>query len=354
MNERARRLAVLAAAHLAFAAAALLMTRPAAVSWERSWLDGAFRFRGARAAKAPVVLAAIDDKSLAELGPWPWPRGLSARLVDRLTAAGARTIAFDVMFAEPRSAADDKALVEATRRSGRVIHGYAVSDARLADPIPGLAEASAGMASLRMGDGPLASRCLAPFSPERGGTPFLGAAAAARQLGLTPAELRARLDPVICLNFRGARPYPILSAADILKDRLPDEQKLKFRDAAVFVGFVSDAIAYDHWASPFDVKAPGVEVHATAFDNIVSGDSLRKTGRFASFLIVYLAALAAALPFLISRNAGIALGGAAVIAALAAAPLGLKLIVAPYGALAAAAAASYLACLVASASRRRP
>lgn len=354
MNERARRIAVLAAAHLAFAAAALLMTRPGSASWERSWLDGAFRLRGARAAKAPAAIAAIDDKSLAELGAWPWPRQVSAELIDRLTAAGAKTIAFDVMFAEPRSAAGDRALVEATRRSGRVIHGYAPTDAGLADPIPGLAEASAGLATVQMGHGPFASRCLAPFVPERGGTPFLGAAAAARHLGLAPAELRARLKPEICLNFRGERPYPVFSAGDLLKDRLPDEQKLRLRDATVFVGFVSDSIAYDQWASPFDVKAPGVEVHATVFDNLVAGDSLGKTGKFGSFLIVYLAALAAALPFLISRNAGIAGGGAAVAAAFAAAPLGLRLIVAPYGAVAAAAAASYLACLVASASRRRP
>lgn len=353
MNERARRIAILAAAHLVFAAAALLLTRPGADLWERSWLDGAFRLRGGHAAKAPAVIVGIDDKSLAELGSWPWPRKRSAELIDRLTAAGAKTIAFDVMFAEPRGASDDRALVDATRRSGRVLHGYVPADSGLTDPIPGLAEAAAGMTTLQMAGGPFASRCLAPFVPDRGGVPMLGAAAAARELGVAPAELRRRLPATLCLNFRGAHPYMLLSAADVLKDRLPDERKLKLKDATVFVGFASDALAYDQWASPFDEKAPGIEIHATMFDNVVSGDPLRRAGRRGSLLLVYLAALAAALPFLRSPRTGALAGGFIAVMALAAAPAGLFRFVAPYGAIAAAAAASYLACLTVAASSRR-
>lgn len=49
----------------------------------------------------PVVIVDIDDRSLHALGQWPWSRGVLARLVDRLQAAGAATIAFDIMFPEP-------------------------------------------------------------------------------------------------------------------------------------------------------------------------------------------------------------------------------------------------------------
>jgi len=48
----------------------------------------------------PVKIIDIDDESLARLGQWPWPRILLARLVERLTQAGAATIAFDIVFAE--------------------------------------------------------------------------------------------------------------------------------------------------------------------------------------------------------------------------------------------------------------
>ncbi|NTV97053.1 MAG: CHASE2 domain-containing protein, partial [Thiobacillus sp.] len=50
---------------------------------------------------APVRIVDIDDASLARLGQWPWPRTRIAELVERLRAAGAAAIAFDVMFAEP-------------------------------------------------------------------------------------------------------------------------------------------------------------------------------------------------------------------------------------------------------------
>ncbi|TCJ11799.1 adenylate/guanylate cyclase domain-containing protein [Parasulfuritortus cantonensis] len=49
----------------------------------------------------PVRVIDIDDESLARLGQWPWPRTRIAELIDRLRAAGAASIAFDVMFAEP-------------------------------------------------------------------------------------------------------------------------------------------------------------------------------------------------------------------------------------------------------------
>lgn len=50
---------------------------------------------------SPVRIVDIDDESLERLGQWPWPRTLLAGLVDRLGAAGAVTIAFDAVFAEP-------------------------------------------------------------------------------------------------------------------------------------------------------------------------------------------------------------------------------------------------------------
>ncbi len=58
----------------------------------------------------PVKIVDIDDESLARLGQWPWPRPLIARLVERLTQAGAATIVFDIVFAEPDRSSPDQAL----------------------------------------------------------------------------------------------------------------------------------------------------------------------------------------------------------------------------------------------------
>jgi adenylate cyclase len=49
----------------------------------------------------PVAILDIDDRSLEELGQWPWPRTKLADLVRGVAAAGAAAIAFDIVFSEP-------------------------------------------------------------------------------------------------------------------------------------------------------------------------------------------------------------------------------------------------------------
>src|SRR5579864_8393475 len=49
----------------------------------------------------PVTIVDIDEKSLAKLGQWPWPRTELADLIINLTNLGAAVIAFDIVFAEP-------------------------------------------------------------------------------------------------------------------------------------------------------------------------------------------------------------------------------------------------------------
>jgi len=50
---------------------------------------------------APVRIIDIDEASLARLGQWPWPRTRVAELVTKLHDAGTTAIVFDVLFAEP-------------------------------------------------------------------------------------------------------------------------------------------------------------------------------------------------------------------------------------------------------------
>ena len=53
------------------------------------------------AAKAKVVVIDIDDASLSRFGGWPLPREKLAAIVDRLAAAHAKAIAFDIYFDGP-------------------------------------------------------------------------------------------------------------------------------------------------------------------------------------------------------------------------------------------------------------
>jgi len=49
-----------------------------------------------------ITLVTIDEKSLAEVGPWPWPRQELARLVNAIDDAGAQLQIHDVYFPEPK------------------------------------------------------------------------------------------------------------------------------------------------------------------------------------------------------------------------------------------------------------
>jgi len=70
-----------------------------------------------------IVVVAIDEKSLAELGRWPWSRRLHATLVDRLTAAGVKGIALDILLSQPAlfDPEGDALLAQSLNRSARVV-----------------------------------------------------------------------------------------------------------------------------------------------------------------------------------------------------------------------------------------
>ena len=68
---------------------------------ETKLLDVRLLLRGAQHLHVPVALVLIDDKSIAELGRWPWSRSRLATIVQRFRVAGARVIAFDILFSAP-------------------------------------------------------------------------------------------------------------------------------------------------------------------------------------------------------------------------------------------------------------
>lgn len=57
-----------------------------------------------------VAVVAIDAPSLEQLGPWPWPRSLQARLIERLHEGGARLIVTPLPYARPEDGAGLEAL----------------------------------------------------------------------------------------------------------------------------------------------------------------------------------------------------------------------------------------------------
>jgi adenylate cyclase len=82
--------------------AALRIVDPAPVEELRVRTFDSFQLIDPRVKTArPVTIIDIDEKSLAKLGQWPWPRTRIADLIINLTALGAAVIGFDIVFAEP-------------------------------------------------------------------------------------------------------------------------------------------------------------------------------------------------------------------------------------------------------------
>jgi adenylate cyclase len=62
-----------------------------------------------RPSQLGAEIVAIDEPSFSEIGQrWPWSRELHAKLIESLRAAGAKVIAFDIIFSEPSSEEADK------------------------------------------------------------------------------------------------------------------------------------------------------------------------------------------------------------------------------------------------------
>ncbi len=66
-----------------------------------------------------VIVVDIDDRSLAEVGPWPWPRATQAKLLQSLADAGVRQQFFDVVFSDSRP--DDGVLLQALEKHHPVL-----------------------------------------------------------------------------------------------------------------------------------------------------------------------------------------------------------------------------------------
>jgi adenylate cyclase len=79
---------------------------------ELKTVDLRFVARGSIPAGQDVVLAVIDEKSIAKEGKWVWPRTKFIQLVQKLSSAGTKVVGFDVGFLDP----DNRQVVEAISR----------------------------------------------------------------------------------------------------------------------------------------------------------------------------------------------------------------------------------------------
>ena len=68
--------------------------------FEFKTVDLRYQLRGEIKKDFEVVIIGIDEKSLNEIGKWPWRRDVHADLVKKLKDLGVKSIGFDVSFTE--------------------------------------------------------------------------------------------------------------------------------------------------------------------------------------------------------------------------------------------------------------
>jgi adenylate cyclase len=274
-------------------------------------VDLRFRLRGPRTPHPDVTVVAVDEKSIAELGRWPWPRNVHARLIDILTQAEAKAIAFDILFPEPdkdRPWADTE-LGRAAAKSGRVVFGMHFedkdADGRLTQPkfpIPALLKPGVlpGFVNIRGQSDGINRRLPVWVLHENRFYPALAFAAYAAAEKVSPDQLLESWTPPIPtegewnelhLNFNGGyQVFPYHSFSDVFKGLVPREQ---FKNKIVVIGGTATAL-FDYTPVPNNEHFPGLEIHATALDNYLNRNYLKPAGGEWTALLIVIFAFAGA------------------------------------------------------------
>ena len=81
--------------------------------------DWGVRFASSRPANPNVVIIAIDDKAVQQLGSWPWPRDILASVTDKISAAKPAVIGYGVPFDTRQSSYGLKYIEKLKKAIGR-------------------------------------------------------------------------------------------------------------------------------------------------------------------------------------------------------------------------------------------
>ena len=282
-------------------------------AFEARTYDLRFRdMRGAIPLQPNIAIIAIDDKSIAEIGRYPWPRNQYALLLEKLKAAQAKAVLFDAFFPEREDLVNDQAFAAAMKKSGNAVlaelfeYGKDGQISGVTRSLPELQRAAVGTGQINLFPDEDGVNRRVPVLVEAEGklTPSLGMMAAMLALGekefsasAFEVSVGARRIPVdeqyaMWINYTGPPGgYPRYSFTDVVHGRVAAEQ---LKGKILFVGATALGV-YDMRVTPFHGNTPGVEIHATVADNIISDRFIRQGGPEALldiFSIVLLGALA--------------------------------------------------------------
>ncbi|MEA2177575.1 MAG: hypothetical protein QOG77_872, partial [Solirubrobacteraceae bacterium] len=284
---------------------------------EHAAVDARFALRDTSPAD-DIVVVGIDERSIAELGAWPFRRSRHAQAVDRLRQAGARSIVLDMQFTEPSPhPQDDLALYDAIDRAGGATLATTISDADGKTNVLGGDENLARIDSrAAASDFPATWGGVIRRYPQRiGKLPSIAVVAASRVTGRSLGKADFH-EGGTWIDFRGGPgTFSAYSFADLVKGRVP---RSALAGKIVVVGATAPSLQDRHvTATSGGDTMSGPEVQANAIWTAMHGNPLRDAPPWVAALTVVLLGMAVPLLSLVLRPI-LALGAAAALAALAA------------------------------------
>lgn len=297
-----------------------------------------------------IVVIAADEDNLARMadyaGRWPWPRSVHGELVQGIASQKPRAIVFDIMFFEPdiyRLDADElfnksvsrlKNVYFPTVRQDPAADAHGVPVADIQEALGAFATKVADRnATLNIG----LPKALAPRNWRLGTIDFLAdadgigrryfvyqdaygwkipslPARVAQDLGLAVPDVES-----ILLSWPGgAKAREHVSYADLYVDfnsRKRKRDPREFTDKIVVIGVTATGL-HDIRPTPVNIRADGVDILATAIDNLKNANYLREVHAYwpAAAALVLLGLLVAAFTLRVNTiRIGAGLAGATVV-----------------------------------------
>jgi adenylate cyclase len=294
-----------------------------------------------------IELVLVDEKSLAEIGRWPWSRNVMAELVNKISAGKPKVIGIDIMFTEPENQANDSKLADAFKKAGNVVLATPfelvtrTDDQKTGPPLPDFLIFDSVFSDIKPKSdkgqkdwAPSSVKAIVPLAelatvstlgqvanqPDMDGVLrwellsvrygldyypsfSLQIARIASKIPMQELKLHADSDEVVLgkqtyntdyngrtlINYRGKEnSYPHVSAADLLKNRVSAE---KLHNKIILLG-TSALATYDIKVTPLSGNFPGVEKNATVVDNLLANDFIRKSnGQITEPIIIVITGL---------------------------------------------------------------
>jgi len=280
-----------------------------------------------------IIIVSVDEKSIKEIGRWPWNRDIMAELINKISEGKPKVIGMDIMFSEEENRESDEKLAEAIEDAGNIVlatafivptgQEYDIAE-QVTHEVPDFLWDAAFMEVRSVKGIPWMEGAVIPESvnlpleefsraaslghvytqPDLDGVlrrdimyvyygddcyPSFALQVARIALGIEMKDMvlyggskiqlgdefiDTDIHGRVIINYRGKEhSFVYKSASDVISGKIPPEV---FHEKIAFVG-TSALATYDQKVTPLSANMPGVEKNANVVENILFNNFIKKS-----------------------------------------------------------------------------